>query len=210
MNNRNFYIVVSLFIVVGIISALAYFPGRKDITANIKVSALPLSIGSWKGEELEVSEKSYEILETRNLFLRNYKNPKGDTVTAYLIYSEDNRKVSHPPEVCLMGSGLQIVSQKVVDIPLRDGAKLKANAIISESNNRRDLVVYWYKAGRLHTNSYLKQQLSVATGRMFGKRTAGALIRISTRIDERDPQSASDRVTAFIEELYPLLPKYIP
>jgi EpsI family protein len=142
--------------------------------------------------------------------MRNYTNPAGESVIVYIIYSEDNRKVSHPPEVCFMGSGLEIVSKSVVDLPVSDTQTIKANKISTEIKNRKDLVLYWFKAGPVHTDSYLKQQLSVVLKRMIGKRTAGAMIRISTNVNENGEEVAFGRLQGFAKELFPLLDKYIP
>lgn len=206
MNNKTFIIVIAILIIVSIIGFKAYMPARFDIASRIKVSDFPMEIGEWKAEEIQLSERDYEILETRNLFVRDYKNQAGDSVVLYVIYSEDNRKVSHPPEICLTGGGLTIINKK----PIQLTNTIKANKLTMEKKDFLELVAYWYKAGGFYTDSYLKQQLKVVTSRILGRRTAGAMIRLTTVIKEGKEDAALALLKKFGSQVEPLLAKYVP
>jgi len=206
MNNKTFIIVICISIIVSIIGFSSYLPARFDISSKIKVSDFPMQIDDWKATEIPLSKRDYEILETRNLFVRDYKNKKGDSVILYIIYSEDNRKVSHPPEVCYIGSGVTVVDKSLVQI----SNDIKATRMIVEKKDSRQLVVYWFRAGSLNTDKYLKQQIKIVIDRILGKRTAGALIRLSTDIKDDNQEVALSLIKAFCGQIEPLLAKYIP
>lgn len=206
MNNKSFIIVIAILIIVTVISLISYIPTRTDITSKIKVSDFPLRVGDWQGKNLPISEQDYAILETRNLFVREYKNRQGDEVFFYLIYSEDNRKVSHPPEVCLLGSGMTITEKS----PIKIADSINAVKILVEKKNVREMVVYWFKAGKLYTDNYLKQQIKIVSDRMLAKRTAGALIRVSAVIKDDDEKGAMSSIREFSDVIVPLLAKYVP
>ena len=169
MNNLKFVVVFLILIVAIIIGFNSYLPERFDSSTAIKVTDFPMTIGDWNATEMKLSERDYEILETRNLFVRDYKNSKGDSVYLYLIYSQDNRKVSHPPEVCYLGSGVTIADKSPVTI----NNHIDATKLILEKADVRQMVVYWFKAGKMYTDHYLKQQVKIVTDRIFGKRTSG-------------------------------------
>lgn len=206
MNNKNFFIVVMILGMVSIFGFNSYLPARFDSVLKIKVADFPKTIGVWISTDIPLSERDYQILETRNLFVRDYKNHKGDSVYFYLVYSEDNRKVSHPPEVCYMGSGVSIVDKS----PVQMTNSIKATKMVVEKADSRQLVVYWYKAGNLYTDKYLKQQIKIVTDRMFGRRTSGALIRLSTYIKNNDPEATLNLIKSFCAQVVPLLERYIP
>jgi len=206
MNNKTFFIVCVILAVVAVVGIIAYLPARMDIGLKVKVSDFPLTVGEWRGKELPIEDDVYRILETRNLFIREYKNKAGDLVYMYVVYSEDNRKVSHPPEVCLMGGGVTVVGKTPVQLT----PVIRANKLLVEKADARDLMVYWYKAGKFYTDSYMKQQLKVVLGRIFGKRSAGAMIRLSTDIKNADEQSAIKLIQSFTSQIEPLLEKYVP
>ena len=206
MKNTKYLAVIFILGAVSIVSWLAYFPGRTDIAAKIKVSDFPKAVGEWNATDMPISEKDYQILETRNLFVRDYKNSAGDSVYLYLVYSEDNRKVSHPPEVCYLGSGVTIADKFSVKIL----GFIPATAFIVEKSNIRQLVVYWFKAGNLYTENYLKQQIKIVIGRILGKRTSGALIRLSADIRGDSKENALELINNFAADIKPLLDRYIP
>ena len=207
MNNKNFIIVTIILVVVSIVGLISYLPARFDSALKFKVANFPKTIGEWKATDLPLSERDYEILETRNLFVRNYKNAKGESVYFYLIYSEDNRKVSHPPEVCYMGSGMTIINKSSTQI----SKTLRATQLLVDKDKSQQLVVYWFKAGKLNTDNYLKQQLKIVIDRMLGKRTSGALIRLSVDIkDEKDVNRGLALIRTFAVRIMPMLDKYVP
>jgi len=206
MSNKVFIIAILILIVVAGVSISSYLPARVDAAARIRVSDFPMAIGEWQATDIPLSERDYEILETRNLIMRDYKNTQGDSVVLYIVYSEDNRKVSHPPEVCYMGSGASIVNKSAVQIT----DSIRAMKLITEAPKNEQMVVYWYKAGSLYTDEYLKQQLKVVVDRMLRKRTSGALLRISTDIKDNDQESALRLLRTFASQIEPLLEKHIP
>jgi EpsI family protein len=203
MNNRTFIIVAIILIGAAII---ANTPPKFDAKSEIQMSTFPKEIGEWKGEDLPISERDYEILETRNLIMRDYKNSSGDSVYLYIIYSADNRRSLHPPEVCYTGGGSTILEKSVVPIT----AFLRANQFIIELKDSKQLVVYWFKAPNLDTYSYLKQQLKVMADRMLRKQTYGAMVRVSTIVKDNNQGAALKLVKRFCVEIEPFLEKYLP
>lgn len=203
MNTKIFIVVAVILVVVAIISNM---PLKFDSTAEIKVVDFPKVVGQWQGADIPLPERDYEILETKNLFIRDYKNPNGDSVYLYIIYSGDNRRALHPPEVCYTGGGATILEKSV--IPVTDS--MKANKFVIEYKDSRQLVVYWFKSNDLNTYSYLKQQLKIVADRMLGKKTSGAMIRVSTEIGAEGEAAALKLIKEFCAQIEPLLAKYVP
>lgn len=207
MNNKTFIIVISILIVVSIVAIFSYLPTRFDGSLEVLMSNFPQTIGEWKSTDLPLSKRDYEILETKNLIMRDYKNKKGDSVLLYIVYSQDNRKVSHPPEVCYMGSGASIIEKTVFKITDSISA---TRMLTEEATGKQQFVAYWFRVGNLNTDKYLKQQLKIVCNRMIGKRTSGAMIRISTDIKEKDQKAALTLIKVFTSQIEPLLAKYVP
>ena len=206
MNNKTFFVVLGVLIVVAGLALMAYLPTRTDIALSTKVSDFPKEIGEWKGTDLPIEENVYEILETRNLFIRDYKNAKGESVYLYIVYSEDNRKVSHPPEVCFLGSGATVVDKSSLELT----PTITASKLLIEDAKTRSIVAYWFKAGNLNTNQYIKQQLKTVFDRIAGKRTSSALIRLSTDIKNDLHNDAISLLKSFASQIEPLITNYVP
>ncbi|MFZ2602637.1 MAG: exosortase C-terminal domain/associated protein EpsI [Candidatus Omnitrophota bacterium] len=203
MNNRNFIIAVVIIVFAAII---ANAPLKFDPAKETRVENFPKTIGGWQGTDIPLEKRDYEILETTNLIMREYKNEKGNIVYLYIIYSGDNRRALHPPEVCYSGSGATMLNKSVIPIT----NSLKANKFTVENKDSRQLVVYWFKSNELNTYNYLKQQIKSVVGRMLGKQASGAMIRVSTEIKNGDQDEALKLIKAFCKQIEPLLKKYVP
>lgn len=207
MNKHKSFSLITILFVTLIFSVPLYLVNRAPAEES-SVCSLPMEIDGWKGRDLPVEERSYQILETRNLILREYEK-NGKKVYIYLIYSSDNRKVSHPPEVCFEGSGVTIIRKNRVKMPL-DGADITANKLIVERGGIVNVVVYWYKAGNFYTANYMKQQAAIALHALKFKRTSGALIRVSAEAPSGDPQKAFEEIKLFSRTISKYFPTVIP
>lgn len=206
MNNRNFFLAAGILIIISVAAFLLYIPSGFETDYAVKVSDFPKTIGGWTSVDMKVPERDYKMLSTRNLLLRNYFDKKGAMVNLYIIYSQDNRQVSNPPEIYLQGHGSTITYTKPIDITNR----ITVTSLVIEKMNGREMAVYWYKIGSLNTNSYLKQQLTAAIQGSLGRKKSVALIRVLTKIEGEADQKALDRIKEFCGLIEPMLEKYIP
>ncbi|MFH0764081.1 MAG: exosortase C-terminal domain/associated protein EpsI [Candidatus Omnitrophota bacterium] len=203
--NKNiigFSAIVIMLSLSGIISLNQYF---KDKVSHDKVDirSFPYAVGDWKGRDLEIKEYEYKILETRNLISREYTNSSNQKLYLFIIYSETNRSVFHPPEVCMLGSGLAIVDKQLEMID-SGGKMFSTNKLYTEKNGYKELVLYSYKAGSLYTNNFYLQQAYLAMHQVFGKRAAGATIRVSMSARKDEAQTLTV-LKDFIKETVSIL-----
>jgi EpsI family protein len=207
MDNLKFYIIIAVLGLAAFIGLSSYLPTRFESGNNeVQVSLFPMKVGQWMGKDVPLTQRDYDILETKNLVMRQYTDPAGRSVLLYIIYSGDNRKVLHPPEVCYLGGGATITEKGMVPVSPR----IQANKMVTELGGTRQLVVYWYKAGAFNTPVYFKQQLNAAIGLLLGKKKSSSMIRISVDLKEGENASAVKMMQEFAAEIEPLLPRYVP
>ncbi|MBP7216514.1 MAG: EpsI family protein [Candidatus Omnitrophica bacterium] len=206
MKSKNFVIAAAVLLCVIAVTWLSYFSSGMGSSDRIKVADFPKAIGAWSSVDIPLSERDFQILETRNLILREYSNPTGSKIYLYIIYSEENRKVTHPPEVCYLGSGSTIANKTLVKVS--DG--MRANRLLIEKGNEQQLAVYWFKAGNLSTDQYLKQQVKIVIDRLLGKKTSGALIRVSTDVQQGREQEAEQAIMEFCSDIVPHVIQFVP
>lgn len=209
MKNFKILIIIALFFMAGFVSWGMYFKTYVQ-SDTVNIHTFPSKIGEWVAIELPVTEDEYAILETRNAFSRKYTNSQGQDLFLFIVYSENNRKVSHPPEVCYAGSGFTVVKREVDDVAQSlDKKPLKANKLLMELGKRQQYVYYWFKVGDDFTASYWKQQSLIAFKSLVGQKASSALIRISSHIKDQDSQSSEQAVESFSQAILPLLPEYL-
>ena len=209
--NRNYSFIIIFFIVSAAISWYLYFKvySQKD---TVSIHTFPQTIAGWNAEELPITDKEKAILETDNVFTRRYTNPQGKEIYLFIVYSQNNRKVSHPPEVCYTGSGATILSN-VHDSFSTDSSPddIKVNRVTVEQGRERQIFFYWFKVGDAFTPNYWKQQGLIALKSFLGQPSSSALIRISTPArNERDDENATRELKDFGRIILPYLQKHLP
>lgn len=183
---------------------------------SYSIHQFPKSFDGWESKELTITDEEYAILETRNAFARRYFNNQGQEVMLYIIYSQNNRKVSHPPEVCYTGGGMSVTGRKIVDISSdasgssKNKNSLQANQLSLEQGNSKELSYYWFKVGDSFTPSYWKQQLLIAVKSLTGKPSSSAMIRVSAIVNQGDVKKAEVEAESFIKTILPKLFEYLP
>ena len=191
-----------LLSIVGTISFHFYQMQRveKDVR---DIREIPMQIGEWRAKDVPVSDHDYEILETRNLVLREYQNKKRESIHLFVIYSETNRRVCHPPVVCLIGSGVTVTKAAKESLSIA-GKILPVNRLVAGSGKDEHLVLYWYTMGKEITEDYLTQQIRWVAKQAMGKGVGGAMVRIMIPISGSEAE-ALERGKQFIKELLPIL-----
>lgn len=210
MKNKSFLWIVLLFIISGLISWNLYFKKylQKD---SVDIASFPKEIDTWKSVDLPISELDYAILETRNVFVRRYTNTQGKEVYLFIVYSQNNRKVSHPPEVCYTGSGVSILEHSLDSIVVPDSnVVLSVNKLLLEKYKDKQVAFYWFKVGNAFTGSYWKQQILIAFKTLFGKPASSALLRVSVTVRRNDEAQAVKEAKEFTALITPDLFKYLP
>ncbi|OGX38592.1 MAG: EpsI family protein [Omnitrophica WOR_2 bacterium RIFCSPHIGHO2_02_FULL_52_10] len=206
----DYWLILVIFCVVGLISWRVYFKNYR-MSDTISIHLFPSSIGDWQSEEIPVSDYDKKLLETENVFVRRYTNPAGEEVFLFAVYSQNNRKVSHPPEICYAGAGAAILDN-VPDAfyAAGNGLKIHVNRLTVEKGDVRQIFVYWFKVGETFTSNYWKQQALIAYKSLIGQPASSALIRISATVHHDDAEAATKLIKKFGQQIIPHLQTYLP
>lgn len=205
---KRYISIIIIFAATAALSLFLYYQQIKPEDAA-NTADLPKEVAGWSGEDVPLEEKVYEILETRNVLLREYKKPNAPGIILYIVYADKNRKTSHPPEVCLMGSGVSILKKTQEPINIEGAKLLTVNYLIVGKERAEELMFYWFKAGEVFTPNYLNQQFRIMLNQLQGKSSGGAMIRLSTSIT-KDEQEAKKRLADFIRQILPVINKILP
>jgi EpsI family protein len=203
------FVLIAMFLIVGLVSWNFYFKTfhQQD---TVDIHEFPKTIEGWTSEELVITEDEYRILETKNAFVRQYTSPGGEDVILFVVYSQNNRKVAHPPEICYTGGGV-VISDSVHDsIPIdSENTVIDVNRLSLEAGQDKQFSFYWFKVGDSFTPNYWKQQLLIAFKTLTGQSVGSALVRVSTSI-AGDETAATARVKEFTNLMLPSLKQYLP
>ena len=208
--DKTYISLLAMFLISAAVSWQLYFKtySQKD---TVSIHDFPKTIEGWISEELTITDRERAILETDNVFVRRYTNPEGKEVYLFIVYSQNNRKVSHPPEVCYTGSGATILNSIHDSFLSKDGdLEVRANRITLEQGKKNQILFYWFKVGDTFTSNYWKQQWLIACKSLLGQPSSSALIRVSTPLISEDDPKAIQLLKDFSQIILPYLSKHLP
>jgi len=177
---------------------------------TVDIHQFPRTIHGWSSEEIPITEDEYAILETHNAFVRKYSGPQGKEVYLFIVYSQNNRKVSHPPEICYTGGGFTILNKDADTIKMPDANQvIHTKRLTMERGNLKQLTYYWFKVGETFTSSYVKQQFLIAVKSLLGKPSSSAMISVSAVINPGGKARSMENIKEFSRLILPDIVKYL-
>jgi EpsI family protein len=173
-----------------------------------RLGALPLEIGAWRGESIELEATVERILRADFNLQRAYFRPdQGEPVWLYVGYygTERGGRPEHTPHQCYPSAGWRIESQDELE-----QAPLRGNEWVVAQDGERQLVLFWYQSSRrAGMVDDLELSADHLSGRLHEGRADGALVRLSTPLSPDQP-AARARLVEFARALDPLLAERWP
>jgi EpsI family protein len=179
-----------------------------------RLSALPLTLGEWRGrDDGRLDGETEAVLQADAYLLRTYW--RGPTaVSLFVAYYGTQRSghTIHSPLNCLPGTGWEWTErarQRVAIDPPGGIGEIEINRNIARRHDHQALVHYWYQSrGRVIASDFHNKFLLVYDALKL-RRSDGALVRITAPLPPGHPRSPDD-ISSFIRALYPSLTQHLP
>lgn len=169
---------------------------------GVPFDKIPLTISGWQGSNFTTSEKVLEILGTKDVLSRQYRNKYGEKINLSIIYSGNNRDSFHPPEYCYIGGGAKLLGKEKEIILLNETSNLLVNKLKMEDKYGKVTSWYWFSVDDKFVSNYYLQQVYILLDALRGKKFRGALIKVSIRGKDL---SLEIKAREFIREIVPVL-----
>jgi len=210
LKDFSYWFILVIFLAVGIVSWRVYFKNYRQ-SDTLSIHLFPKVIGEWTSKEVPISDDEKALLETDNVFVRRYTNVKEEEVYLFIVYSQNNRKVSHPPEICYTGGGATILDNVRDSIASEtEDTMVDVNRLKVERGRITQIFTYWFKVGNSFTPNYWKQQAMIAYKSLLGQPSSSALIRISSTVNDGKDFEATELIKKFGRQIIPKLHQYLP
>ncbi len=187
---------------------------RTNVAAKAVSATVIIDGATYISKPEKISKQEMSILQTEDYLKRRYfvSSDPNNSVDLTIIFSANNRKGTHPPDVCLQGGGGRIISKAkqvvvfksqsdegIVDreIDMKELISLRPVKLRNGNwENYRTLNLYVYKCGSSYTSSYLWQQVVIFVNGVVDRNASGALIRIDAPIGWDKVATAQDEARA--------------
>ena len=161
---------------------------RSVWTDQVAAHALPAEMQvaghSLVGRRRFLDRRTLGILETEDYFCCTYEGDSVPPTDFCLVYSQDNRKGTHPPDECLEGSGEAIVMKGQVTVDGMQRPDVICRELLVQRGNLRQYFLYTYRCGNEYTGSFWRQQLMILANGLLSRDASGALVRVSAPAGE--------------------------
>lgn len=187
---------------------------REKVAPAKSFADFPVQVGEWAGKRDTMEEKFVNALHFSDYVIVDYVNG-GHAVNFYTAYYESQRKGEsiHSPETCLPGGGWEFRKAGRVELPVRDrrGEPMRVNRALMEKGAARQLAYFWFpQRDRVLTNAWELKWYNFWDA-LTRQRTDGALVRLITPVYPNESVDDADRrLTAFTQEIVPVLNQFLP
>ncbi|MDX9701530.1 MAG: EpsI family protein [Candidatus Auribacterota bacterium] len=212
MKTTKQIIAVALLLFTGFIMWFGFYYNVKVYNRHYAQS-LPMIIDSMNAREIEMDQKTLDILETTDVTFREYSAPDRIPIYLCIIFSENNRKVAHPPELCLSGGGSNVEQKIQINFDTSIKRNFDAQRLIVNHGSGKWMYLYWYKTGSFYSSKYMLQQFLAAVTQLIHRSSSCALIRLSTPIppEEEPPYTQTqERLVDFSLKALPSINEKLP
>lgn len=160
----------------------------QDESTPVNITLLPMQVGDWRGQQVEVPKSEVSGLGREAVIQRNYTDSNGRLITASYIYSS-RREGLHLPENCLVSQGWTIIRQTTADLKYgrTDERSATANMVVGATPKKHSVVeLYLFVNADKTATGWGKQYLNmIKYGRAGGKMTCLLLLTSPVRKTEQ-------------------------
>ncbi|HJU03978.1 MAG TPA: EpsI family protein [Nitrospiraceae bacterium] len=207
-----------LLVTWGSLQVLSY---SEPVLSRKSFAEFPLYLADrWSGRELGLDPTVLDVLKLSDYMMRIYvptaktdKDSKSENMPLWLYvgYYQSQRTGTtyHSPKNCLPGAGWQFVESEQISVPVRGEPPITINKVLIQKGLDKQVILYWYHdRGRIIASEYWAKGFMVWDA-VTKHRTDGALVRLSVPVVST-PDAAYHHALDFLQDLWPLLPEYLP
>jgi len=208
--NRLF---LSISLLAFLLTVPQLLPRGEAVPMRKSFDRFPHRVGNWETREGSVLDQgALDILKPHDYMMRRDQDGAGQNVWLFVAYWDTQRKGAQPhsPRNCLPGAGWEPLeaSRLTIPLPVPFGA-ITANRYVIQKDRNQQLVFYWYHSQGKAIAGEMAARFAMVRSSILRRRTDGALVRVSSPV--RDSVSeTSERLTQYIQALYPILGEFLP
>jgi EpsI family protein len=157
-------------------------------------------------EDLTIDNNTRRALETSSIMQRRYASDQGQPIILSIVHAGKTRRSLHFPELCLVGSGWEVVHAEAANV----GFSMDAKRLVLARGETRQAVLYWFKTGeKLTGNFFLNSYYWAANQLTFGAPTS-SMVRLSTPLAPGQDAHAFSLLEDFALTFKPTLLERVP
>jgi exosortase D (VPLPA-CTERM-specific) len=208
------HVTVAALVIGAVLSIAASYRPLQHIDRQ-PLDQFPMELGEGRGTPQFLDSQILSILGADDYLMADYtlaqSQPPVNLLVSYYL-SQTQGSGIHSPEVCIPAGGWEVStwSRAQISLPETSGGPFTVNKAIIQKGLDRQLVYYWFEQrGRRIPSDYVAKLMTIWDSIVMG-RSDGALVRLTTPIDESGLPAAEKRLQDFAGHLMMELNAYVP
>jgi EpsI family protein len=179
-------------------------------TRTLGLETLPASVGTYHVTPLAWSDE-YKDPKAQEALTRIYSTTSGIPIEVFVGYRGNGGGRDHlqSPKLILPVKWNYIWVKPAI-LEINQAEKLEVNWMLTQRNDTRRVVLYWYESGGQAFSGELQYRLALLKDRILNARSGVAVIRIATPIMSGETvEEAQQRLKTLVIQVYPDLSKIL-
>lgn len=166
----------------------AYVPAEIAIPSQ-PLSSLPLQLGDWTGEDIELDERLFNAIGAHSVVNRVYRNSAGQQVSVHLaLIADPTANPGHYPEVCYPTSGWGVVKRETSKVEAPGAAPVSARLMTYGQSGTQVAILFWYQLGE---RSFVdRDSYRAARQAYFGRREWPPAVKVLLQVPSANRNKA--------------------
>ena len=206
-------IVLSTLVIVQ--CSLVYGFSRGEVPSMHKpLAGFPTQIGDWRMIQQGVVEQEIkDVLRADDYVTRYYESSPTKFADLFVAFFQTQRagQTPHSPKNCLPGSGWVWTVSDTIPVSIAGrAAPISINRYVISKGEDRAVVLYWYQSrDRVVAKEYTAAALSAWDALRYNH-TDTALVKVTVRIVNGQPDVATQTGVEFIQAFFNTLRQFFP
>lgn len=170
---------------------------------EMKVQDLPMTLGQWKGEAVELDPEMFQNMGAEMAMDRVYRDRRGQAVSVHLaVYQAHHglQGMPHMPDECYSTSGWHLGDPKFISIEQAGTSAATAKLLTGQRNYESVCVLYWYQIdGHVYSTLARMRQLSLG---LRGRPTRPPVVKVMLQTSASDLESAGKILMPLANEIF--------
>ncbi len=197
----------AFLILMGLVAYLS-FHERVPVPLKVELALFPLSIGDWRGQEVNTQKAVFRVQGADHELVRIYSSPSGDEIQLYVAYFESQH---HSKELVNHLTAPLHRNAAVVDVPLEGQKAITVNQTQIRNERGEQRAFFWYDLNDKTVANRYQAKLVTTLGALTHGQTNGAFVLVAAVLkDQNSAEDLQQEEAAFIRELVPVLRRYLP
>jgi EpsI family protein len=169
---------------------------RPPSPPDVELANIPLQLGEWSGEEVEIQDDTVQVLKAHSFINRSYRDPVGQLMGVHLaIWADGSGSLApHHPEICYPAAGWELMARRTTEFSTAYG-NYPIELLQFKRDGQQVVVGVWFQAGASHyvNSGSLQAQLFL----LWGQKDQPAVIKVMLQSQQPTLDAAEPEIAGF-------------